>query len=474
MHFLRFFVPEHLLPLFVAGWLCYMVVLATWIVLQQREPVATLSWLLALAALPYIGFVIYYAFGPQRLRRQSRKRLRSQRALAGCLERGVATSDDIALGRLGTATTGFPMRSSTRVDLLVDGGATFDAIIAAIAEAKKHVHVEYYIFAGDGSGTRFRDALIERARAGIKVRLLLDGVGSGKLKRSFIAPMREAGVELAWFHPVRWWLTLFLRPKLNLRSHRKIVVCDGRVGFTGGINITDDENERVNPNAYHDLHLRFEGESVRWLQTAWLEDWHYVTEQKLDEFDVFAPATEGAICTQVLPAGPDNPWEPIHRVHVEAIHRAEQRVWLSTPYFVPSSAALFALGGAAMRGLDVRLLLPARSDSWLVDASARSYFERLQLTGVRIYLYGPRMLHSKALLVDNEFAVIGSANFDTRSFRLNFELSVLFCDQGVAADLEHILSADLAASREVPKPPPKPSFAQRLGEAVARLFSPIL
>jgi cardiolipin synthase len=475
MHFLHVALPDYVWPLLAAGWLCYLVVLAAWIVLQQREPVATLSWLLALAALPYVGFLVYYAFGPQRIKRQGRKRLRmrSQLALAG-YERSGATSDGLALGRVGMATTGYPMRTSTRVDLLVDGGATYDAIIAAIAAAQRHVHVEYYIFVGDRSGALVRDALIERARAGVHIRLLLDGVGSARLRRAFIAPMLEAGVHLAWFHPVRWWLTPFLRPKLNLRTHRKIVVCDGLVGFTGGINITDDENERVNPAAYHDLHLRFEGESVRWLQTAWLEDWHYATGEVLGESEAFAPTPEGAICTQILPSGPDNPWEPIHRVHVEAIHRAERRVWLATPYFVPSQAALFALGGAAMRGLDVRLLIPKRSDSLLVDASARSYFHRLQETGVRIYLYGQRMLHAKALLVDDGFAVIGSANFDSRSFRLNFELSVLFHDQGVAADLDRILAADLAIAHEVPKPAPKPSFPQRLGEGFARLFSPIL
>ena len=471
MHFLLA-LPHDWFPLLTAAWLVYLIVLAVWIVLQKREPVATLSWLLALAALPYLGFLIYYAFGPQRIHRKLRRRLRSHGAL-GAL-RGIATSDGIALGRLGTATTGYPMRSSTRVDLLVDGAATYDAIVAAIAAAQRHVHLECYILAGDRSGACIRDALIERAHAGVHVRVLLDGVGSAGLKRAFLAPLLDAGVELAWFHPVRWWLTPFLRPKLNLRTHRKIVICDGLVGFTGGINITDDENERVNPDAYHDLHLRFEGESVRWLQTAWIEDWHYVTGQILADSDVFASSTEGSISTQILPSGPDNFWEPIHRVHVEAIHRADRRVWLATPYFVPDGAALFALGGAAMRGLDVRLLIPMRSDSRLVDASARSYFVRLQETGVRIYLYGPRMLHSKALLVDDGIAVIGSANFDSRSFRLNFELSVLFCDQGVAADLERILAADLACAHEVPVPPPKPSFTQRLGEAIARLFTPIL
>jgi len=473
MH-LPFALPEHLLPLLWAAWLCYLVILAVWIVIQQREPVATLSWLLVLATLPFVGFLIYYAFGPQRIKRQARRRLRSEAALGIRRQRVPHSEEGLAIGRIGTSTTGYPMTSSTSVRLLVDGAATYDAIVEAIGAARKHVHIEYYILTADQSGTRFRDALIERAKAGVRVRLLLDGVGSRVLRHVFLAPLRAAGVELAYFHPVRWWLTPFLRPKLNLRTHRKIVICDGEVGFTGGINITDDENERVNPDAYHDLHVRFDGDAVHWLQVAWLEDWHYATEQVLQGTDLFPDAADGSICTQIIPSGPDNPWEPLHRVHVEAIHRAERRVWLATPYFVPSQAALFALGGAAMRGLDVRLMIPRHSDSRLVDASARSYFERLQKAGIRIYRYGPRMLHAKALLVDDGLSLIGSANFDSRSFRLNFELSVLFCDKGVNSDLERFFEDGFKTAHEVPNPLPKRSLVQRLGEGVARLFSPIL
>ncbi|HEY2345548.1 MAG TPA: cardiolipin synthase [Xanthomonadaceae bacterium] len=473
MH-LPFALPEHVLALLWAVWLCYLVALAVWIVIQQREPVATLSWLLALAALPFVGFLIYYAFGPQRIRRQARRRLRSQ-AAAGVRRMDVAGANaGLELGRVGTATTGYPMTTSTRAQLLVDGAATFDAIVEAIDAAQRHVHVEYYIFVADASGTRFRDALVARARAGVKVRLLLDGVGSRALRGDFLAPLLDAGAEVAWFHPVRWWLTAFLRPKLNLRTHRKIVVCDGCTGFTGGINVTDDENERVNPSAYHDLHLRFDGDAARWLQVAWIEDWCYATGQVLRESDLGESPAPGPVCTQILPSGPDNPWEPIHRVHVEAIHRAEHRVWLATPYFVPSQAALFALGGAAMRGLDVRLVVPERSDSRLVDACARSYFEHLQKAGVRVYRYGPRMLHAKALLVDDGLALIGTANMDSRSFRLNFEISVLFCDRGVAGDLEKFFEADFSAAKEIPNPLPKRRFTQRLSEGLARLFSPIL
>lgn len=464
--------PPWLIVVLLVAWLTYLVVLGVWIVMQRSEPVATLAWVMALAFLPYVGFLIYYVFGPQRIHRSGRRRTAAHEAV-GARGKGDAGKDAVALDRMGQAMTGFPATTASRVELLVDGGATYDALVTAIESSQQHVHVEYYIYAGDRTGTRIRDALIERAQAGVKVRLLLDGVGS-KLARKFVLPLHDAGVELAFFHPVRWWMSPFVRPKLNMRSHRKIVICDGKVGFTGGINVTDDENEKLNPQAFHDLHLRIEGDAVRWLQVAWLEDWHYATQKDVTDDALFADPAPGPISAQVIPAGPDNDWEPIHRMQVEAIHRAEHRVWLATPYFVPSRAALFALEGAAMRGLDVRVVIPKRSDSRLVTAAARSYFDKLLKAGVRVYEFGPRMLHSKALLVDSDLAMVGTSNFDTRSFALNFEIVMLFCDQGVAETLEASLVADMAASAEVTAGSRKPPFLSRLGEATARLFSPIL
>jgi cardiolipin synthase len=355
---------------------------------------------------------------------------------------------------------------------MVGGEATFDALLEAIAGARHHLHVEYYIFEPDRTGTRVRDALVAKAREGVRVRLLLDALGSGRLRRAFLAPLLEAGVELAWFHPARWrWLW---RPRINLRNHRKVVVVDGRIGFTGGINVTDDENEAVNPRAFHDLHLRLEGEIVRWLQLAFLEDWHYATGVALRDEALWPPATPGRMVAQALPAGPDSPWEPIHRVKVEAIHQANHRVWLVTPYFVPGEAARMALTSAALRGLDVRGVVPARSDSRVVSAAARSYFDELTAAGVRVFEYQPRMLHSKALLVDDDTCIIGSANFDHRSFRLNFELSVLLHDAGVAAGLEAEAKATLAHCREVRADDPPAALWRRLADASARLLSPLL
>jgi len=464
--------PHWLIVLLIVAWPVYMVVLSVWIVMQRSEPAATLAWLMALAFLPYVGFLIYYILGPQRIQRSGRRREAAHKAIGARGER-KAGDDASAIDRMAQAMTGFPPTTASRVDLMIDGSATYDALVIAIESAQRHVHVEYYIYAGDRTGTRIRDALIERAKAGVKVRMLLDGVGS-KLARKFVLPLHEAGVELAFFHPVRWWMTPFSRPKLNMRSHRKIVICDGKIGFTGGINVTDDENESLNPKAFHDLHLRVEGDAVRWLQVAWLEDWHYATEKTISDDGLFAEPAPGSINAQVIPAGPDNDWEPIHRMQVEAIHRAEERVWLATPYFVPSRAALFALEGAAMRGLDVRVIVPKRSDSRLVTAAARSYFDKLLKAGVRVYEFGPRMLHSKVLLVDDALAMVGTSNFDTRSFSLNFEIVMLFCDQGVAKALEASLAADMALAGEVTAESRKPPFLSRLSEATARLFSPML
>ncbi|GAB2511777.1 cardiolipin synthase [Lysobacter humi (ex Lee et al. 2017)] len=452
----------------VAGWFVYVLGLGLWIVLQKREPAATLAWLIGLAALPYFGFVVYYVFGPQRIRRQRLRRGRSRERMPAAPDAGPE-ADPAELARLGQATTRLPASTATDVRLLVDGAAKYAALLEAIASAREHVHVEYYIFEPDHSGAAIRDALAERARAGVKVRLLLDAVGSAKLRRRFLAPLIEAGGEVAWFHPMR---LPWRRPWLNLRSHRKIVIVDGAVGFTGGINITDEQDESRRSDAYHDLHLRLEGDVVGLLQVVFLEDWVYATGQRAPSLTRPACAP-GPVHAQVLVSGPDSPWEAIHRLHVSAIHAAKRRVWLATPYFVPGEAAMMALTSAALAGLDVRLLVPKVADSRLVTFATRSYFDELLAAGVRIHEYGPRLMHSKALLCDDDVAIIGSANFDHRSFRLNFEISLLFHDAGIARELEAVLQRDFQAPRVRPDRR-RALLTARLPEALARLLAPLL
>lgn len=470
-----FWAIPHIRLYLTLGWAAYLIGLGFWIVLQKREPAATLSWLVSLAALPYLGFLIYYVFGPQKITRHRARRRRHHVALP---RHGDTTGEDESqeLRSLAQATTGIPPTSARQVRLLVDGGAKYSALLDDVRQAQHHVHLEYYIYNPDRSGTALRDALVERARAGVKVRLLLDAMGSKQARRRFFAPLLEVGGEVAWFHPSRPWM-LWRRPWVNLRTHRKIVVIDGRIAYTGGINITDEEDERLRADAYRDLHLRIEGDAVRALQVVFVEDWAYVTRTRDWVGDVARAMPEplpGPIDTQVLTSGPDSSWEAIHRLHVGAIHAASRRVWLVTPYFVPGEAAMMALTSTALAGLDVRLLVPKMSDSKLVTYCVRSYYDELLAAGVKVYEYGPRMLHSKALLVDDTLALIGSANFDHRSFRLNFEVSVLFNDAGVAADLAQLVEREFAHAPRVRNDRDRPLLGSRLPEALARLMSPLL
>jgi cardiolipin synthase len=452
------------------GWAIYLIGLGSWIVLQKREPAATISWLLGLALLPYVGFIIYHYLGPQRIQRH---RLRRSRSRAEKLS--SSTSEDLIareLSRLGVSTSGLPPTTATDVRLLVDGGAKYTALMEDVRQARDSIDIEYYIFLSDRTGTALRDALVERAQAGVRVRLLLDAMGSGKTRTRFFDPLLEAGGQFSWFHPMRFG-HIWRRPWLNLRTHRKIVVIDGHIAYTGGINVTDEEDERLRSDAYRDVHVRVEGEVARALQAVFVEDWAYATGHP----PVLPPTPDFAVGdypVQVVSSGPDSQWEAIHRLHVGAIHSAQRRVWLTTPYFVPGEAAMMALSSAALGGLDVRLLVPKMSDSLLVTLAARSYFDDLLAAGVRVYEYGPRMLHSKTLLVDDHLAVIGSANFDHRSFRLNFEVSLLFHDARVASELERVIEIDFAQAPRVRVDRDRPLWRSRLPEALARLVSPLL
>jgi cardiolipin synthase len=459
-------------PWLGVAWLVYVLVLAAWIVRQRREPVATLAWLLALAWLPVLGWAVYWWLGPQRIHRRKLKRLRARLALAEATLPPVGDPSEDGQERLIERSTGYAPTRATAIELLTGGERTYDALFTAVSAARESIHLEYYIYEPDSVGTQLRDRLVERARAGVEVRLLFDGLGSRKCSPRFLQPLCEAGAEVAWFHPLKLGHLLW-RPTLNLRTHRKIAVIDGRVGFTGGVNISDTQSERVSASAFHDLHLRLGGDVVRALQLAFAEDWHYATGRKLTDPRYWPAQPAGAIRCQLIPSGPDNPLAPIHRVHVEALHNAKSRVWMMTPYFVPDAAVLLALTSAALSGLDVRLLVPRINDNRVVRAAARSFYPELLMAGVRVFEFQPRMLHGKALLVDDDIALIGSANVDPRSFWLNFELSVLARDAGVAAALAARIEADLAQSKEVPRGW-RPTGLQAYTDSAARLLAPIL
>jgi cardiolipin synthase len=462
--------------------LAYLVVLGGWILLEKRSPVATLAWILALFALPGLGFVIYFMLGPRKLRRRRLRRLRAEQATMKPPARAIALAPEAQLTlsrelvRIGR-TVHSRISVATRIDLYFTGAPTFDAIVEAIRAARHHVHVTYYIFEPDVTGTRIRDALAERARAGLEVRVLLDAIGSSKARnrRAFLAPLIEAGAEVAFFNPAG--LAQLVGRLFNFRNHRKLVVCDGRVGFTGGINVTDEENEIVDPNgAWRDTHVRLEGPCVAWLQLVFLEDWNYVTgdsPKSEGNFPAHSDATGPLV--EIIDSGPDRDVETIKTAYFTAICAAQRRVLLTSAYFVPDEALLFALQAAAMRGVEVRVLLPRRSDSRIVSAAARSYYDDLLRTGVYVHEYTPRMLHAKTLVVDDTLAVVGTANFDNRSFRLNFEVTALVLDTKTTTALAEAFAEDLRRSEPVTTASrANLTLGARLFEGTARVLSPLL
>ncbi len=457
----------------------WALVMGVMIVLERRSAAATIAWLLALVFLPIVGLVVYRLIGPQRLERKKLRRISGRRvvehAMSALGEIQAHSRDDLQLAlvpvRLGEAP---PMRAD-RVEVYLDGVSAFRAIADAIDQARHHVHLEYYIWEPDQIGRRLRDQLVERARAGVEVRMILDGTGCNNLRRGFLRPLRDAGVEVAWFNPVS--LRRLRRRRADFRTHRKIVVCDGRVGFTGGMNVTDVHLADLCPTWWRDTHVGVEGSAVLSMQRVFMEDWLFTNGALPDFAPAYFPAHDlgGDHIVQFVASGPDSDAFAVHKLLFAALSQARHRVWATTPYFVPDEPILAALVSAALRGVDVRLLVPRKGDSRLVDLAARSYFPELLAAGVRVFEYEARFIHAKTLVVDGDIAIIGTANLDNRSFRLNFELAAVVYGDRTAAILEDAFRADLASSRETTAADlERVPFRRRLGCSWARLVSPLL
>lgn len=467
--------------------LVYVVGLGAWILLEKRSPVATVAWILALVALPYLGFVVFFFLGPRRIRRKRMRHKRARGAVAAStpgantLAPGAPIVEvdprEAQLARLAVRTGEPPADRADEVTILPDAKTTFDAIDAAIRAAKHHVHVAYYILDPGEAGTRLRDALVERARAGVTVRVLVDHVGSSAITRAWLAPLIEAGARFGRFNPVTF---ARLRSRIDFRNHRKIVVVDGCVGFTGGINIADEYlsggARRGGEAPWRDTHLALRGDVVRWLQLTFLEDWHYATGYTPRGPEYFpAPTGRGEHRVQIVASGPDRELEPIQKMYFAAIALATDRVWITTPYFIPDDAVLTALATAALRGVDVRVLVPQRSDSFVVTAAARSYYDALLACGVRVYEYTATMIHAKTVVVDELMSAVGTANLDNRSFRLNFEVTAILYGAEHARELAGQFKADLRSAREVKVAARKAiPLGWRFAEAGARVLSPLL
>ena len=457
----------------------WVIAVSMLILLQRRSAASTLAWLLVLTFLPIAGLMLYRLIGPLRLERKQLKRQVSRRVV----DEALGTLAKIAEGspehrqlamvpiRLGEAA---PLRAE-HVDLYDEGIDAYAAITAAVAAAKHHVHLEYYIWEPGRSGTRLRDLLVEKARAGVEVRLILDAAGSSRLSRKFLRPLRAAGVKVVWFNPLS--LRRLQRRRADFRTHRKIVVCDGLVGFTGGMNIADEQTAEFSPEAWRDSHVRIEGSAVRALQRIFIEDWFYTSRELLQLSPAYFPEPReaGDQIVQLVASGPDSASFAVHKLFFTAINQANRRLWITTPYLVPDESVASALLTAALRGVDVRIIVPKKGDNFLVDLAARSYFPELLEVGIKIFEYETRFIHSKTMVVDDDVAIVATANLDNRSFRLNFELAAVVYGGTLNERMSRVFLEDLCMCRvSRTQDVTSASLPRRLGQAVARLFSPLL
>ena len=448
--------------------------------MSVRTAQGTIAWIVSLNALPIVAVPAYWVFGRSKfagyvIRRQSRDLAADPHARAVAerlapLVPEFAREPGVALA--GQRLARLPYLGGNEVELLIDGEATFRSLLAGIERARKHVLVQFYIVHDDALGRELRDRLVAKAREGVAVRFLYDEVGSD-FSRAYRNSLAAAGVQVTPFGTTRGFGNRF---QINFRNHRKIVVVDGAEGWVGGHNVGDEymgRDPKVGP--WRDTHLRIAGPAVLGLQLSFLEDWSWASDQLLFDDLAWPSDSRGDSTVLVLPSGPADRLETASLMYQQAIQNAERRIWIASPYFVPDSGALGALYLSALRGVDVRILIPDHSDSRLVDAAAESFIDPLVASGIRVYRYQGGFLHSKHFVVDDNAAAVSTANFDNRSFRLNFEITAIVVDHGFAAEVAAMFERDLANSHEVTrKELAARSFGRRAFSRAALLLSPVL
>ena len=525
--------PWALVPLYALG-----VLTAVDAVMKARTPQGATAWVFALVAFPLIALPLYWILGRFKFDDYtSAMEAFETRVASGVretMEGGLrpflaspeaAASDDedgrreVGEMRAFSEMATLPFTRGNRVRLLVDGDETFDALLAGIDRAERYVLAQFFIVHDDAIGARFRDALLRAAARGCEVRFLYDAVGSWKLPRSYRRALREGGVQVAAFTGPRSWLK---KLRLNFRNHRKIVVCDGRLGYVGGLNVGDEYlgDAPDFPN-WRDTHLEVEGPVVQGLQLSFAQDWYYATREELADLhwtpeaageevaregepvaetasgeaarvhegsptgsplltgerrrSIEAPEASGGQRALVLASGPADEMETCGLLYAHAIESAEERVWIATPYFVPDGRVLGALQLAALRGVDVRVLMPRTSDAWYFRFVPYAYLPEIKRAGVTVMLYEPGFMHQKVALVDDDFAAVGTANFDNRSFRLNFEATVVVHDEAFCAETTAMLERDMARATEITREDLEAKgFAFRFAAQATRLLAPVL
>jgi cardiolipin synthase len=465
---------------YLLEWVIRIVML---VVVTNRRHGSPMAWLLVIFFLPVPGLALYLLIGENRLpRRRAGRHARLLDELVAVRHRleghpavvhPELPADQAPLVTLAERLGSMPIVGGNEAILMTETDEMIDRLVADIDAAQRHVHLLFYIFANDATGRKIADALARAVDRGVKCRVLVDAVGSRPMLKRLATRMVEEGIDLRAALPVNPFRRSFAR--LDLRNHRKLAVIDGQVGYAGSQNIVNADYGHKDL-AWHDMSVRLVGPGVLELQAVFVGDWCFETDEILVSEDVFPnPPMLGSVAVQTLPSGPDYPTENYQRMVVAALHAARRHVIITSPYFVPDDAFLQALEVAVLRGVDVEIILPRRCDQVLVGAASRAYYDDLLRLGVKLHLYDDGLLHAKTMSVDDSLALIGSSNFDIRSFELNFEISLLFYGPDVTSRLRELQNGYIARSTLLTEEEwgRRPRVAQVVGN-IAKLLGPLL
>jgi cardiolipin synthase A/B len=461
---------------------------AIMIILEKRSPFKTAAWVLALILLPVFGVVFYLFFGQEyrkkklfsrkglkslnRYRQLSFRQLRQFEQSLNKLSPQVRTKENII--RLLLKNSNALLTTGNQLKLLNNADETFKAIFTAIRNAAHHIHLEYYILENDKIGNRLKELLIKKSKEGVEVRIIFDDVGSWNLGKKYISELRKNGIEIYSFMEVRFPR---LTSRVNYRNHRKIVVVDGKIGFTGGINFADRYLKGVEEiGLWRDTHLQIKGDAVNCLQVVFAADWFFVIHENLTGRKYFPQLNESpGTPVQISASGPDSDWDSIGQAFFTAISSAKSKIYIVTPYLMPPLEIIYALKTAALSNVDVRILMPEKSDSVIPHWSSFSYIEELLEAGVRVFFYQNGFIHGKYIIVDKVFSTVGTTNLDFRSLETNFEVNAFIYDEAFTAELEKQFKTDFKNSHEIKLE----EWRQRkwhfkLRESLAHLVSPLM
>ena len=465
-------------------WQVIAVLTIVHVVLDNRQPAKTMAWALVIYFVPIVGVVFYLFFGIN----TRKERYVSERSMNQLTKRSMLEFVEQQNLRLPerhkplidlfiNQNLSLPFKDNN-VDVYTDGYQFFPALLQEISKAKSHIHLDMYIFADDALGRLVADALIDKARQGVEIRVIYDDVGCWNVSSQFFERMREEGIEVAAFMPVRF---PSFTSKVNYRNHRKIIVIDGLVGFIGGMNIALRYVKGTKELPWRDTMLKVTGGAVNALQRAFLVDWYFVDRTLLSDRKYYPQRTaaEGQLfnncLAQVVTSGPVTPYPEIMQGFVRIITGARRYLYLETPYFLPNDPVLFALKTVALAGVDVRVICPRHSDARFVEWASRSYLREVVEAGVKVKLYEGGFLHSKLMVCDDSISTCGSTNLDFRSFENNFEANVFFYDEGVALRMKKVFFDDEQQTVLLTDLPQRmrAGFLTRLWESVTRMLSPL-